>query len=80
MHLRKKAVHWSEIVPSFCFPETPTGLMTSIMVAYVTTLTMFGTFRKDLNKHIVRLKPDQNQLFWFANLENLTSAFARTSF
>ena len=32
------------------------------MVAYVTTLTMFGTFRKYLNKHIVRLKPHQNQL------------------
>ena len=36
------------------------------MVAYVTTLRMFGAFRKYLNKHIVTLKADQNQLSWFA--------------
>ena len=41
------------------------------MVAYVTTLTMFGTFRKYLNKHIVRLKPDQNQLSWFARKKKI---------
>ena len=73
MHLRKMQIIGVGWFLSFAFLRSPqiSNRPNDPYYGSPRHNTIFGTFRKDLNKDIIaRLKPDENQLSWFARKKN----------